>query len=674
MSDVAAAEVEAKAWTQWFKAPASLTETAQEMIRQGLDRNDVRLECLGLFFAVRPLIAAGADDETEPALDFAEQRCFAAGQVRVLRLVNDQRAGLWLRRGELEKAWQLANAADQRSETARGPVDQTLSALGLAEIALQRADFDQVLEHGYRALRCAEATEVPAAKAIALHNLAANQLSLLNLEDALPLQQEAQVWLERAQMAFALPYVWENLILIHDVQGRQEEAAQALAQWRAHAGEFSAQTLHAQGVAIALGLLASGEPALALPIVQGTAHDPGGDRHRASAWIWAKGRVLLGLGQAAQARAVCEDYLAVADARLQPDTPYNLVRLHDVLREACESLGDFRAALRAHKAAQHASLPLLGHSARARYLSLKLQQAQVAVGAQRAPQSHIRMEALDRSITTLQQSMQQAPAPEADLAEQRRFVAYVGHEIRGALANVMGVNSLLLESPLDQRQSRYVSLATQSVQAALALVNDILDLAKLEAGRFDIVQAPLHIGQLALDLASEFEAQALEKGLHLVCDVASDLPAVRADGLRLRQVLVNLLSNAFKFTAAGQIGLRVERRETTAGLQHIHVAVEDTGEGISADALPLLFGEFSQAGPGADQRHGGSGLGLMLSRQLLRRMGSDLLVRSQPGVGTTFWFTLAAPLAEPAADVAEAQAPAATRQGPAAHRLSGPAP
>ncbi|MBU6258761.1 MAG: HAMP domain-containing histidine kinase [Burkholderiales bacterium] len=242
--------------------------------------------------------------------------------------------------------------------------------------------------------------------------------------------------------------------------------------------------------------------------------------------------------------------------------------------------------------------------------------------------------------------MQEPAASAADLAEQRRFVAYVGHEIRSALASVMGVNSLLLlESRLDPRQSRYVSLATQSVRSALALVNDILDMAKLEAGRFDILCQPVDIARLARELTSEFEVLALEKGLRLVCDAPTELPEVQADGRRLRQVLSNLLGNALKFTDAGHVTVRVQRREAAAGMACVHIAVEDTGAGISAEDLPLLFSEFSQIGSGSAQREAGSGLGLALSRQLLRRMGSELQVRSRTGAGSTFWFTFTAPLA-----------------------------
>lgn len=649
MSDRSLADLETRAWTQWFRAPSELAATAQELIRQGLARADAGLECLGLLFAVRPAIAARADADAERALDLAELRSRAAGQVRVLRLVHDLRAFLWLRRGEIDRAWQLAHAADQRSDTARPPMDRTINALGLAEIALQRADFDAVVEQGYRAMRCADLVGITAVRAIATHNLATKQLNLLNLDVALPLQLEAQALFRRAGMDSARRHVWENLILIHDAQERPIAAARTLAEWRAAVGDFSARELQDQGVAIALGLLAVGQPGQAMRIVESPEQDPDGDRHRTTAWIWAQGRVLLALGQADRARRLCEDFLAAAASRTHPETPYNLVRLYDVLREACETLGDFRAALLANKASQRAALPLLGQSTRARYLSLKLQQPGPDAEAQPAARNRKRLEALDRSIGTLRQSMEEEkkPATEADLAEQRRFVAYVGHEIRSALAGVMGVNSLLLmESKLDPRQSRYVSLSTQSVRGALALVNDILDMAKLEAGRFDIVCRPLDITRLARDLTSEFEVLALEKGLRLVCDAPPDMAEVQADGRRLRQVLSNLLGNALNFTDAGDVTVRVERRDAAAGTACVYVAVEDSGPGIAAEDLPALFAEFSQIGAGADQRHGGSGLGLVLSRELLRCMGSELNVRSQPGVGTTFWFTFTAPRAE----------------------------
>ncbi len=640
------ADLEAKAWSQWYEAPAALGETAATLQRIAQEASDARIECLGLFFAARPLVVERADIDAHRALDHAEIRCLETGQHRVLRLVTDLRAQLYLRRGQIEEAWQLAHADEQRCAAGRDIVDQILNAIVLAEIAMQRTGFDEALEQGYRAVQFAEQLGVPSFVAIARHNLAADQLSLLNLEDALPMQLTAEKLVQQVGMHYVLPYVWNNLILIYDIQGRYDVAARVLSKWEAQDQGFSDEDRRHRGVTIALGLLALGRKAEALEVATIAQSAPGKDQALTSAAIWARGRALLSLGRADQARAVCEQHLSALGQSKIPTTPYNLVRLQEVISAAAEEEGDFRAALQAQKAAHQAALSMLGNSARARYVSLKIQQAQSGDGDRDLGRDQARLTTLNRSLTDFDESLRNDEAPKIDMAEQRRFVAYISHEIRGALNGVMGMNSLLMMSKLDDRQSRYVNLAQSSAKTVLALVNDILDIAKLEADRFDIGSRPVAIAELAQQVTDEFENQAREKKIRLSCEVSPNLPPMLTDALRLKQILTNLLSNAIKFTDHGTVCLKVRHEDTSSALlQTLHFAVIDTGVGISDEDLPKLFSEFSRAGTDLQPRSGGTGLGLALSRKLLRRMGSELHVQSQTGQGSTFWFKLRLPLA-----------------------------
>jgi signal transduction histidine kinase len=351
--------------------------------------------------------------------------------------------------------------------------------------------------------------------------------------------------------------------------------------------------------------------------------------------------VLLALDRAADARTICEEALRALAAPSATASPYNRVRLNEALRDACERLGDFRAALQAQKAAQQAALPVIGRSTRARYVSLKLQ-ARTGEGRPDAARDQVRLQAVDRGLQDLAAGLAAPPVPAAAedaMARQRRFIAHVSHEIRGALNGVLGMNELLLRTELDPRQSRYVSIAQSSAQTVLALLNDVLDLAKLEAGKFELNADVLDLSGLVRELASIFEPQAQLSGLRLQLEITEPVPALIGDRLRIRQILTNLLCNALKFTRKGHIAIRVGCAHTPSRRCRAVVEVIDTGLGIAPDALDHLFQEFAQTGTAAD-RAKGSGLGLALSRELARRMGGDLTATSTLGQGSNFRLEL----------------------------------
>jgi signal transduction histidine kinase len=226
------------------------------------------------------------------------------------------------------------------------------------------------------------------------------------------------------------------------------------------------------------------------------------------------------------------------------------------------------------------------------------------------------------------------------------FLAVMSHELRTPLNAVLGMAQLLERTPLDDTQKRYLTHLRQGGGTLLAVVNDVLDLASIEAGRLQLHPQPVALLPLLQSVAAMHEALALSKGLAWSAQLDAALPpTVQVDAQRLQQILGNLLSNAVKFTEQGRVTLRAE--PLAAGVRLI---VSDTGPGIPADFLPHLFEAFRQADSSARRRHGGTGLGLAIVRRLAQAMGGTVQARSVEGEGATFIVDL--PLQAVPADAA----------------------
>ena len=214
----------------------------------------------------------------------------------------------------------------------------------------------------------------------------------------------------------------------------------------------------------------------------------------------------------------------------------------------------------------------------------------------------------------------------------------MSHEIRTPLNGVLGMNSLLLEDPADRRaaQLRARTIRT-SGKALLALINEILDLSRVEAERLELVIAEFDPRRLVEDVARRPSPRAHDKGLTLALHFQRDLPAVLlGDEGRLRQVFFNLIGNAVKFTERGSVSVDIGAEPLDDDRVELVASVRDTGIGIAADALPGLFERFRQADSGIARRYGGSGLGLAISRGLVELMGGRIDVETEPGQGNTF--------------------------------------
>ena len=222
-----------------------------------------------------------------------------------------------------------------------------------------------------------------------------------------------------------------------------------------------------------------------------------------------------------------------------------------------------------------------------------------------------------------------------------QFLANMSHEIRTPMNGVLGMAELLAGTSLNERQRRFTQTIRSSAEALLAIINDILDFSKIEAGKMEISAGAFDLRDLAEDVSEFCAESAHRKGLEIACCLPPDLPrSFIGDAGRLRQVLVNLIGNAIKFTATGEVSLRVAVLEEVGDEAVIQFAVKDTGIGIKPEQLPRIFESFRQADGSTTRRFGGTGLGLTISKQLVELMGGQIQVESTLGQGSTFRFTV----------------------------------
>ena len=278
--------------------------------------------------------------------------------------------------------------------------------------------------------------------------------------------------------------------------------------------------------------------------------------------------------------------------------------------------------------------------------------------------------ALRRSLALLVRERARSQRAHIELGEQRKveaqllsakllaedasrtksaFLANMSHEIRTPMNAVLGLTHLLLKTTLDAKQRDYANKVQAAGQHLLGIINDVLDISKIEAGKMEVEQQQVDLRNVLGEVRNLLAIQCAEKNLVLAFDCHQDVPErVLTDPTRLKQVLLNLTSNALKFTESGGISIEVRASACDSGTALLRFDVTDTGTGISESERTRLFESFQQADVSTTRKYGGTGLGLAISKQLLALMGGAIGVESSPGIGSTFWFTL------PAAVVAQA--------------------
>jgi|GEM_PF-5558400 len=249
----------------------------------------------------------------------------------------------------------------------------------------------------------------------------------------------------------------------------------------------------------------------------------------------------------------------------------------------------------------------------------------------------------ERIAEQLLRAQQQA---EAASAQKSQFLTNISHEIRTPLNGIIGVTGIMLPEASSNRQREQLRIIQNSADSLLSLLNDLLDHARIEAGKLSIVRQTFALPQLLRDIVGLFESQAEARGLRLRAQLSGNIPQYAvSDDVRIRQILVNVLGNALKFTQRGEISLTVTRLSQHGTSVDVQFSVEDTGIGIAAEAQQKIFEPFTQADNTTSRLYGGSGLGLTISRQLAEQLGGTLRLTSTEGIGTRVDIVL--PLQQP---------------------------
>ncbi len=605
---------------------------------------DADAEAVAMHYALHRHISVAPLEEGERMLGDAIRRCRELGSRHGLLLMQVTRTNWLYRQCRYVEAIQLAQHVLADPDDLH-VLERMLLKQTLAQAYKWTGQFDDFFEVSQRSMALADQTDARYAKAGARINLAGGMTTLaFDPESALTLLLEARELLLPDPIAPAWLYLMSNRVQALDMLDRSDEAWEVFITDLSRPGAdrvLRPYPAHTVSALLGQGLLDEAEAWLGEEGVADNLHTQAMNQQ---AYRVARMRLLYARGRHQEAKAYALECLDLFEAIRRE--PWYEATMHEYLRRACTALGDFSGALDAAIAARRACLPAMKRSGRARYLVAQLE-AGLPSAAALSPVDQRRLQAMeraaqaqhDRELDQLAELKRQTEAA----AKVPPFLAHVVHELRNPIGAVTNITQLLMASQLDPKQRRFVELMRGSADTLMLLVNDVLDLAKLESGRFEFRPMPTFVNDWMTATLAPFIDAAQAKGVALSASVAPSVPPrLVFDDLRLRQVLVNLLSNAMKFTRRGFIKVALNDLGSAAGAaaRHLRCEVRDSGCGIPAEAQGRLFKEFVQADASVASSHGGTGLGLALCKQLIERMGGRIGVDSEAGVGSCFWFEL----------------------------------
>lgn len=650
-----------QAWALMYLDPLRAGALGARAADQAQAAGDALTAAYGRFHHAFAEIRYGDLELGSRLLDAASKQFETEADRRGRWLCRDAEAIVLRRQGRYADSQRISDEQLALPAAERGRIDPFISIVSYCINCKLQGRLNDSLRAHYRAVTLAEEIGDEPVLAVALGNLGGMLFDVYNLDEAKQVLDRALALADRIGSRLVTGTSAINLLLAHSETGDHASAHAILTEYVLDPGKVMADRLTAWNAEIALawlgvGLVDEAERWLARGIQHGMA-----DGSTGGIWTWVKGRCLLTQQRYEEARALARGRIETLSGTEEIDLPFDLMKLHQVVCEASEALGDHAQALAALRRAQRAREQLVFASSQSRIVALELQhelaKAEVArdhalARQAEAERDRARLAELNRQLeearATLESRVEARTAElrlateEAEAASRAKsaFLANMSHEIRTPMNGIMGLVDLTLDTALDDTQRRYLSLVKSSSTSLLNILNDILDLSRIEAGRLSVEQLGFDLRGLLHEALAPLEPRAREKQLALQCTVAPDVPAqLVSDPLRLRQILVNLVGNAIKFTRQGRVDLTAwpEGRGSTAVL---HLCVADTGVGIAPDKLDRIFESFTQADNSTTREYGGTGLGLTISRRLAQALGGQLWAESEVGVGSRFHLTL----------------------------------